>query len=227
MLQLAQNLSVSAPRPLSKCWRAPPTLGARPRHHQSRHRPARLQDAAAYRRGRRSRHCATAIMAIRRRTASCRCARRWRATPSPPWRRRRPPTVVIMPGGKPTMFFAILMFGEPGRRSCIPIRASRSIARMIEFTGATPVPMRLREEHRLRLLRRRGARDYHAEHLADHHQLPGNPTGGAVPKSEIDQLIAGLATHPHVAIMCDEIYSRCSTTATHERCRPIPKSATG
>src|SRR5258708_5411624 len=35
---------------------------------------------------------------------------------------------------------------------------------------------------------------------------PANPTGGAVPKSEIDKLVAGLERHPHVAVMSDEIY---------------------
>ena len=40
-----------------------------------------------------------------------------------------PEEVMIMPGGKPTMFMSILMFGEPGVRSCIPIPAFPSIAR--------------------------------------------------------------------------------------------------
>ena len=40
-----------------------------------------------------------------------------------------PDSVMIMPGGKPTMFMSILFFGEPGVESCIRIRASRSTAR--------------------------------------------------------------------------------------------------
>src|SRR5258708_12333840 len=35
---------------------------------------------------------------------------------------------------------------------------------------------------------------------------PANPTGGAVPKGELDKLVAGLERHPHVAVMSDEIY---------------------
>lgn len=37
---------------------------------------------------------------------------------------------------------------------------------------------------------------------------PANPTGGVTPKAEIDKLVAGLAAHPHVAILSDEIYSQ-------------------
>src|SRR5229473_2235538 len=35
---------------------------------------------------------------------------------------------------------------------------------------------------------------------------PANPTGGVVPKAELDRLVAGLERHPHVAVMSDEIY---------------------
>jgi aspartate/methionine/tyrosine aminotransferase len=36
---------------------------------------------------------------------------------------------------------------------------------------------------------------------------PANPTGGVTPKAEIDRLVAGLARHPDVAILSDEIYA--------------------
>ena len=35
---------------------------------------------------------------------------------------------------------------------------------------------------------------------------PANPTGGVVPRAELDRLVAGLERHPHVAVMSDEIY---------------------
>jgi hypothetical protein len=58
-------------------------------------------------------------------------ARGGRRRSAPPLRRERlaRPIVMIVPGGKVTMFMAILMFGQPGARSSIPIPASRSIAR--------------------------------------------------------------------------------------------------
>jgi aspartate aminotransferase len=37
---------------------------------------------------------------------------------------------------------------------------------------------------------------------------PANPTGGIVPRDELDRLVAGLAEHPHVAVLSDEIYAR-------------------
>jgi aspartate aminotransferase len=58
-----------------------------------------------------------------------------------------PATVMIMPGGKPTMFFAMLMFGEPGTEILYPTPGFPIYRSMIEFTGATPVPYRHSEEN--------------------------------------------------------------------------------
>ena len=49
-----------------------------------------------------------------------------------------PDEVMIMPGGKPTMFMAILMFGEPGVEIIYPDPGFPIYRSMIEFTGATP-----------------------------------------------------------------------------------------
>ena len=119
-----------------------------------------------------------------------------------------PANIAIMPGGKPTMFFSILMFGEPGfeimyRDPGFPIYRS-----MIEFTGATPVPIALRMENNFAF-----SADEVLENISDKTRLiivnsPGNPTGGVTPKEEVDKLVSGLADWPEVAIMSDEIYSR-------------------
>src|SRR5215213_4278640 len=74
-----------------------------------------------------------------------------------------PDSVMIVPGGKVTMFVAILMFGEPGAEILYPDPGFPIYRSMIEFTGATP-------------------------------------------KAEIERLVAGLARHPDVAVMSDEIY---------------------
>ena len=58
-----------------------------------------------------------------------------------------PGQVMIMPGGKPTMFFAIMMFGEPGSEIIYPNPGFPIYESMIRYTGATPVPMRLLEEN--------------------------------------------------------------------------------
>jgi len=58
-----------------------------------------------------------------------------------------PDSVMIMPGGKPTMFMSILMFGEPGTEILYPDPGFPIYRSMIEFTGATPVPVPIREEN--------------------------------------------------------------------------------
>ncbi|WP_421857127.1 pyridoxal phosphate-dependent aminotransferase [Oricola sp.] len=117
-----------------------------------------------------------------------------------------PDNVMIMPGGKPTMFAAITLFGEPGAEILYPDPGFPIYRSMIEFTGATPVPVPAREENGFA---------FSAEEtlalITDRTRLlilnsPANPTGGVTPKSEIDALVAGLERFPDVAIMSDEIY---------------------
>src|SRR5207248_2098305 len=55
--------------------------------------------------------------------------------------------VMILPGGKPTMFMAILMFGEPGVDILYPDPGFPIYRSMIEFTGANPIPVPVREEN--------------------------------------------------------------------------------
>jgi aspartate/methionine/tyrosine aminotransferase len=117
-----------------------------------------------------------------------------------------PDSVMIVPGGKVTMFMAILMFGEPGAEILYPDPGFPIYRSMIEFTGATPVPVPIRESN--------GFAFSAAETLSlitPRTRLlilnsPANPTGGVTPKAEIDALVAGLAAHPQVAILSDEIY---------------------
>ncbi len=117
-----------------------------------------------------------------------------------------PESVLIVPGGKITMHMAILMFGEPGAEILYPDPGFPIYRSMIEFTGATPVPVPIREENGFA---------FAAEELlgliTPRTRLiivnsPANPTGGVTPKAEIDKLVAGLARWPDVAIMSDEIY---------------------
>jgi aspartate aminotransferase len=119
-----------------------------------------------------------------------------------------PDEVMIMPGGKPTMYMSILMFGEPGVDILYPDPGFPIYRSMIEYTGARPIPVPIREEN--------GFAFSGAETLAlitPRTRLlilnsPANPTGGVTPKAEIDALVAGLADHPDVAVLSDEIYGQ-------------------
>ena len=57
-----------------------------------------------------------------------------------------PENIMIMPGGKPTMFFAVMMFGEPGAEIIYPNPGFPIYESVIRYVGATPVPMRLLED---------------------------------------------------------------------------------
>jgi len=58
-----------------------------------------------------------------------------------------PERVLIVPGGKVTMYMAIVMFGEPGADILYPDPGFPIYRSMIEFTGARPVPVPVREEN--------------------------------------------------------------------------------
>ena len=119
-----------------------------------------------------------------------------------------PDTIVIMPGGKPTMFFAVLMFGQPGAEIMYPDPGFPIYRSMIQYSGAKAVPIALKEENGFAF-----SADEVLAQITPKTSLiilnsPGNPTGGAVPKEEVAKLVAGLAKHPHVAVMSDEIYGQ-------------------
>ncbi|MEP1697432.1 MAG: pyridoxal phosphate-dependent aminotransferase [Paracoccaceae bacterium] len=119
-----------------------------------------------------------------------------------------PDNVLIVPGGKVTMFTAILMFGEPGAEILYPDPGFPIYRSMIEFTGATPIPIPIREENGFAF-----SAEETLSLITDKTRLiivnsPANPCGGVTPKAEIDALVAGLASHPDVAIMSDEIYDQ-------------------
>ena len=119
-----------------------------------------------------------------------------------------PDNVVIMPGGKPTMFFSILMFGTPGAEIMYPDPGFPIYRSMIQYTGAKPVPIALKEENGFAFSAEEVLAQITPKTSLIIINSPGNPTGGAVPEAEIKRLIAGLAQHPHVAVMSDEIYSQ-------------------
>jgi aspartate aminotransferase len=117
-----------------------------------------------------------------------------------------PAQVLIVPGGKVTMFFAILMFGEPGVEILYPNPGFPIYESVIRFSGAMPVPIPLYES---------AGFSFSAAEVLDKItprtrlmiiNSPANPTGGVVPRAELDHLVAGLERHPQVAILSDEIY---------------------
>jgi aspartate/methionine/tyrosine aminotransferase len=119
-----------------------------------------------------------------------------------------PERILIMPGGKPTMYYAISCYGEPGVEIIHPTPAFPIYESMINYSGAKAVPYDLTEDKDLKF-----SAEKILSLITDKTRLlilinPNNPTGSFVEKVEIDKLAEGLKKHPHVTILSDEIYSR-------------------
>jgi aspartate/methionine/tyrosine aminotransferase len=118
-----------------------------------------------------------------------------------------PAQVVVVPGGKVTMFFAILMFGEPGAEIIYPNPGFPIYESAINFTGAKAVPLPLLEKNGFGF-----SADDLLSRITDRTRLiiinsPANPTGGVTADAELEKLVKGLERFPNVAILSDEIYS--------------------
>ncbi len=119
-----------------------------------------------------------------------------------------PDLVLIVPGGKVTMHMAILMCGEPGADILYPDPGFPIYRSMIEFTGARPVPIPMREEIGFAFSAEETLALMTPRTRLIILNSPANPTGGVTPKAEIDELVAGLAAFPDAAILSDEIYGQ-------------------
>ncbi|HEX9464488.1 MAG TPA: pyridoxal phosphate-dependent aminotransferase [Alphaproteobacteria bacterium] len=119
-----------------------------------------------------------------------------------------PDHVLIVPGGKVTMFFAIMMFGQPGAEILYPNPGFPIYESVIRFSGATPVPIPLLEKNGFAF-----DADEVLGKITKATRLiiinsPANPTGGVVPRAQIETLVKGLEKHPQVTLMSDEIYGQ-------------------
>jgi aspartate/methionine/tyrosine aminotransferase len=104
------------------------------------------------------------------------------------------------------MFAAILMFGEPGAEILYPDPGFPIYRSMIEFTGATPIPVPMREANGFAFSAEETLSLITPKTRLLILNSPANPTGGVTSRAEIEKLVKGLANHPNVAIMSDEIY---------------------
>lgn len=119
-----------------------------------------------------------------------------------------PYTVLIVPGGKVTMFFACLAFGERGGQILYPDPGFPIYRSAAAFSGAEPVAYPLDDSNGFAI-----NIDALLDRITPATRLvilnsPGNPTGGVTPPEDIERLARALADRPHVAILSDEIYSR-------------------
>jgi aspartate/methionine/tyrosine aminotransferase len=119
-----------------------------------------------------------------------------------------PEQVVVTPGGKPIMFFAILALVEEGDEVLLPNPAFPIYESMVNFVGGRPVFVPLRQENEFRF-----DLDEFRAGLSERTKLvilnsPANPTGGVLGPEDIASLAEILRERPDVFVLSDEIYSR-------------------
>jgi len=119
-----------------------------------------------------------------------------------------PERIVIMPGGKPTMYYAITLFGEPGAEIIYPDPGFPIYESMINYTGAKAIPINMLENKDFSINPEKILSLINNNTRLIILNNPNNPTGSFSEKNKIDQLAEGLKKFPHVAILSDEIYSR-------------------
>ena len=135
--------------------------------------------------------------------------KRWRGLDIEPAR------VIITPGGKPIMFFAILALINPGDEVIYPDPGFPIYESMARFVGGKPVAMPLREERRFRF-----DPDEFRQLVTDRTRLiiinsPHNPTGSVLTRDDL-VVIADVARERNIVVLSDEIYSRILYTGQHD-----------
>ena len=129
--------------------------------------------------------------------------------------------IVVTPGGKPIMFFTILALAEEGDEVIYPDPGFPIYESMVRFAGATPVPMRLREE-----LGYNPDPDELASLVTPRTKLiivnsPNNPCGSVIPDETLER-IAELAVEAGAVVLSDEIYKDFYYEGSHTSITRFP-----
>ena len=125
-----------------------------------------------------------------------------------------PENVVVVPGGKPIMFFAILALVEEGDEVIYPNPGFPIYESMIRFVGGRPVPLRLRMENEFRVDVEELARLITPRTRMLILNSPANPTGGVLTREDL-AAIAELCLEHDLVVLSDEIYSRILYEGEH------------
>jgi aspartate/methionine/tyrosine aminotransferase len=118
-----------------------------------------------------------------------------------------PDEVVVVPGGKPIMFFTMLALIDEGDEVIYPNPGFPIYESMINYAGGTPVPIQLREERDFAM-----DVDELALLITDRTKLiilnsPQNPTGGVLPRADIERAARAIGDR-NIMVLSDEIYNR-------------------
>jgi aspartate/methionine/tyrosine aminotransferase len=133
-----------------------------------------------------------------------------------------PEEVVVTPGAKPIMFFAILACVNPGEEVLYPNPGFPIYESVINFVGARPVPIPLLEENDFRM-----DQEYVKKKITKKTKMiiinsPENPTGGVLTKEDLKVIADCISNRDDVLVLSDEIYSRIIYEGAHESIASLP-----
>ncbi len=133
----------------------------------------------------------------------------------------RPEHVVVTPGAKPIMFFTLLALAQAGDEVIYPNPGFPIYESMINFVGATPVPLPLREERDFRF-----DADEFRSLVSDRTRLiilnsPQNPTGGVLTREDL-QAVADMARERGIMVLSDEVYEQILYEGEHASIASLP-----
>lgn len=133
-----------------------------------------------------------------------------------------PEEVVVTPGAKPIIFFSMLACVEVGDEVMYPNPGFPIYESIIEFLGATPVPMQLREENDFAI-----DTEDTVEKISDETKMiilnfPENPTGGVLTKENLEAIADKVKGRDDLIIISDEVYSRIIYERKHRSLASLP-----
>ncbi|HMI31218.1 MAG TPA: pyridoxal phosphate-dependent aminotransferase [Candidatus Limnocylindrales bacterium] len=135
-----------------------------------------------------------------------------------------PDQVVVTPGGKPVLTFAIMACVNPGDEVVVPDPGFPIYESVVRFVGATPKPLVLREDRGFRF----GAADLEPLLTPKTRMVvlnsPHNPTGSVLTPNDLDE-IAALLREREIFVLSDEIYSKILYDGVHESIATRPGMA--
>jgi aspartate aminotransferase len=132
-----------------------------------------------------------------------------------------PEEVVVVPGGKPIIFFTILALIDEGDEVIYPNPGFPIYESMIHYVGGRAIPIHLREERDFSL-----DVDELAGLITDRTKLiilnsPQNPTGGVMQRKDVEQ-VAKVIGDRNILVLSDEIYSRLLFEGEHFSIMSVP-----
>ena len=120
----------------------------------------------------------------------------------------RPEEVVVVPGGKPIMFYTMLMLVDPGDEVILPDPAFPIYQSCVKFAGGVPVNIPLLAQNHFRFDLEVLKRSITPRTRLVILNSPSNPTGGVFHEEDIREIARILQDRPDIYILSDEIYDR-------------------